>query len=288
MGQPTSLFAEVTPGLALGGPGARDIIAPTMSQPMTTLYRRVFADRGAVRSRPWSLLVAALFLGAALALIVPSEVRLRAAGGPQASAAVSPELKAEFERWWEAQPRVPLPVSADGAKVVVVKFTDLQCPSCGVSHFAMKAILARFESQVPGAVKLLTKDYPLQPECNSSVTRAVHFASCEAAAAVRMARKQGKGEALEDWFYANQATMSPSTVRQAAASIGGVTNFDAGLAAAMAGVKTDVGLGRILGVNATPTYFINGVQCESQRQPLAPQFLEIAIAYELRKAGVAK
>ena len=74
-------------------------------------------------------------------------------------------------------------------------------------------------------MKYVVKDYPLQPECNSNVTRAFHLAACDAAAAVRLARQNGKGEALEDWFYGNQPSISPATVRQMAASIGGVQDF---------------------------------------------------------------
>jgi uncharacterized membrane protein/protein-disulfide isomerase len=261
-----------------------------MNVPMTTLHRRVFGDLCAVGARPAVLLVVVLFLAGAASAVAffPSEAALRAGAGQRAAPAVSPELKAEFERWWDAQPRVPLPVSADGARVVVLKFSDLQCPSCSISYFAMQPILARFQAQYPGAVKMVTKDYPLQPDCNSSVQRPIHLAACDAAAAVRMARQQGKGDALEEWFYANQAAISPSSVRQAAASVGAVMDFDKGLASAMTAVKTDVGLGQFLGVHSTPTYFINGVRCEAQGQPLTPQFLDIAIARELQKAGAAK
>jgi len=275
-------YAAVTALLILSG--------LAMSLPMTTLHRRVFGDLCAVGSRPAVLLVVVLFLAGAASTVAffPSEAALRAGAGQRAAPAVSPELKAEFERWWDAQPRVPLPVSSDGARVVVLKFSDLQCPSCSISYFAMKPILERFQDQYPGAVKMVTKDYPLQPDCNSSVQRPIHLAACDAAAAVRMARQQGKGDALEEWFYGNQAAISPSSVRQAAASVGAVLDFDKGLASAMSAVKTDVGLGQFLGVHSTPTYFINGVRCEAQGQPLAPQFLDIAIARELQKAGAAK
>ena len=32
---------------------------------------------------------------------------------------------------------------------------------------------------------------------------------------------------MEDWLYANHATLTPASVRQAAADVGGVTDFDA-------------------------------------------------------------
>ena len=254
---------------------------------MSLLHGRSWTRRATINSRP-AVLVAALFALAAAAAFIgsPTGPVLAAAVARQPSQAPPAELRAEFERWWETQPRMTLPVSADGAKVLIVKFTDLQCPSCGLSYFSMKPVLANYEARHPGAVKLVTKDYPLQPECNSGVQRAVHLAACDAAAAVRMARQHGKGDALEEWFYANQAALTPASVRQAAASIGGVTNFEAGLPSALNAIRTDTGLGKLLGVRATPTFFINGVKAESQGQPITTQFILIAIDYELRKAGV--
>jgi len=105
---------------------------------------------------------------------------------------------------------------------------------------------------------------------------------------VRLARQNGKGEALEDWFYGNQPSISPATVRQMAASIGGVQDFEAGYAQVVGGIKADAGLGRLLNVRVTPTFYVNGVKAEDQGQPIAPQFLDIAIELELRKAGVIK
>ena len=51
-------------------------------------------------------------------------------------------------------------VPADGAKVVVLKFNDFQCPGCkeGWSYFT--PILEEFARTNPGAVKYVMKDYP--------------------------------------------------------------------------------------------------------------------------------
>jgi protein-disulfide isomerase len=101
---------------------------------------------------------------------------------------------------------------------------------------------------------------------------------------VRLARQHLKGEALEEWFYAHQATMSPETVREAAQSIGGVTDFDLQYPRVIGQVKADIGLGAILGIRQTPTFFVNGVKLEGP----TPQSLDMAIAIELKKAGLLK
>ena len=74
-------------------------------------------------------------------------------------------------------------------------------------------------------------------------------------------------------------------MREARATIGGVTDFDAQYPRVLEEVKADVGLGQLLGVKATPTFFINGVKVEGG---LAPQYFDQAIAYELKKAGKIK
>ena len=48
--------------------------------------------------------------------------------------------------------RLPIIISPEGAKVLIVKFNDYQCPACGQSYLAYKSILAKYDAQSPGAV----------------------------------------------------------------------------------------------------------------------------------------
>jgi protein-disulfide isomerase len=100
-----------------------------------------------------------------------------------------------------------------------------------------------------------------------------------------MARAEGKADAMEEWLFRNQAMLSPATVRAAAASVGGVKDFAAGYARALEEVKGDVSLGRLLGLQYTPTYYVNGVRFDGAPRP---EFLDMAIAWELRRAGKLK
>jgi uncharacterized membrane protein/protein-disulfide isomerase len=255
--------------------------------PMSTLPRRLFADVRALFARPALLALVIVFaVGAASAVaFFPTERELREQSAQQrASQPATADQRSEFERYWETLPRTPVPVPSDGAAVVIVKFTDLQCPACGTTYFEAKPVIAKWQAEHPGLVKYVTKDYPLQPECNSNVLRPMHVAACDAAVAVRLARMKGKGDALEDYFYGNQAMLSPVSVREMAARIGGVTDLDAQYPRAVEGVKADVGLGHLLGVRQTPTFFINGVKLEGA----TGQAIDLAIAYELKKAGKLK
>jgi protein-disulfide isomerase len=194
------------------------------------------------------------------------------------------EPQNEFERWFVNQPRARVPVDPAGAAVLVVKFSDYQCPPCAQSHANDKPILARYEQLYPGAVKLVVKDFPLASGCNPLVKQSIHAAACEAAVAVRLARRQNRGAQMEEWLFANQPALTPALVRDAARSIGGVTDFDQAYERTLADVKADVAAAQTLGVTQTPTIFINGVRSDGG---LAPKFFDMAIAFELRRAGRA-
>jgi len=257
------------------------------SVPMMSVPRRALRDVGSLRHSPLAMALAALFIaGTASALaFFPRETSsvVAAANGSQesasgAAAATEQTRIAEFLRFYNAQPRLTLNVPADGAKVLIVKFNDYLCPACGESFRAYKSVLAKYEASDPGAVRFVTRDFPLESECN---TGGPHPAACEAAVAVRLARAKGKGEALEEYLFANQSGMTADKVKQAARDVGQVTDFDARYQATLEQVKVDAAYGRQLGVGSTPTFFINGVKLDGM---LPPVYFDQAIAYELGRA----
>jgi len=203
----------------------------------------------------------------------------RAAG--QALPPVSDAQRAQFVEWFAAQPHVNLPVDPDGAKVLIVKFTDYQCPACAKTYLDYKPVLAKYAVTRPGEVKFVELDYPINPDCNPSVQNMLHPAACAAAVAVRLARERGKGDEMETWLAENHASLTPASVKEAAASIAGVTNYDARYASLIEAIKTDAALGGLNNVRSTPTFFVNG----TMMPPVPPQFFDLAIAIALDKAG---
>jgi uncharacterized membrane protein/protein-disulfide isomerase len=249
--------------------------------PMTTIPRRLLQDAKAAVASPVALALVLVFIvgaTAAIAFFPRGESAAAQASGQAAPA----DRQSEFVRFWESQPRTQIPVSADGAAVVIVKFSDFMCPSCAQTYRDYKPVLERFNAQYPGAIRLVQKDFPLETECNASLNRDLHLASCEAAAAARAARAKGRGEAMEDWLYTNHQILTPAGVRQAAAEIGGVTDFDAQYPSLLTAIKGDVALATILGVKVTPTFFINGIKLEGA---LPVPYFELALQMELKKAG---
>lgn len=253
------------------------------SLPMTSLPGRAMRDVRALFGNPGALAVSvAYLLVAALAIgFFPREAATSAAAAGS-GARPDQEVQSEFERWYSTQPRVQVPVPNEGAAVLIVKFNDYQCPPCRQTFMEYEGILAKYGASHPGAVRFVTKDYPLDPECNVNAPNGAHIAACEAAVAVRLARRHDKAPALEKYFFSNQEALSPAVVRQAAQQVGGVTDFGAEYARTVEQVKADIALGNLLGVSATPTFFINGVKVQGGLQP---QFFDAAIAYELKKAG---
>jgi protein-disulfide isomerase len=198
----------------------------------------------------------------------------------QSSQALTVEQRADLERWWDAQPKINMPFENDGAKVLIVEFTDLQCPFCRQKYLELKPVLDKYAGR-PKDVKFLMRHWPINTACNH-VSQTLHPSACEAAAAVVMARRKGTADTLVDWLFVHQAEMTPATIRTAAAEVGKVTDFDGQYARALQEVKTDGALGSSLGVSSTPSFFING-----RRLPgggVAPQFFDALIDLEIKRA----
>ena len=250
------------------------VAAGATTMPFRTLPARLLRDvRGLVRS-PAAATLALLWLVSSASIVAffprePAEAAAAPESGPAADAAaraaqgpepspshgITPAERADFEKWYLAQPVQPIVVPTDGAKVVIVKFNDYQCPPCRQSYLMLNPVLDKFRKTHPGDVKFMTRDFPLDPECN---TGGPHAAGCEAAAAVRMARLKGKAEAMEEWLFTNQSRMTPELVREGIRTVAGVTDFDTRYQAVLEQVKTDIKYGHSLGVSSTPTFFING------------------------------
>ena len=260
--------------------------------PLTSLPMRIIDDLKLLVRSPRALTAAVVFAAAAIAAIVvfPEQRVTAAAAGEeeQGQAQIVPAASAaqiqQLEAWLAQQPRVPVVAPSDGAAVVILKFNDYQCPGCGQTFRDYKPVLAKWAKQAPGKVKFITRDYPLERQCNQFVGQDLHLGACEAAVAVRLAREKGKADAMEEWLYANQPAMNPDTVKKAAASVGGVTDFDARFASTLELVKADVAQGAQLKIGGTPTFFMNGMQLPGLRG----EFFDAAIAWELRRVSGGK
>jgi len=253
--------------------------------PMTTLPKRLLHDLKESFVSPIAIGVIVLFAvgaGSAVALFAREAAIADSALASGTAQLASADQRSEFERWFAAQPRVPLVVPSEGAKVLIVDFSDFQCPYCKQAYVSLKPIVDKYNAQQPNTVRLVLKDFPLDSKCNASVQNGgPHPFACEAAVAVRLAKAKGREQALEDYLFANQQSFSSENIRKWAKDVGQVSDFDAKYAATIEDVKGDIDFGHTLQVNATPTMFINGVKVAGV---LAPQYLDKAIEIELQRA----
>jgi uncharacterized membrane protein/predicted DsbA family dithiol-disulfide isomerase len=258
--------------------------------PMTTLPRRFLRDLRVLVTRPAALVVAILFL-AASASAIAFFPRTGASPAEQPPAKpLTQDERSDFERFWVSRPREIVPVSSDGAAVLIVKFTDYCCPACGSSYFMMQPILAKYQAEMPGAVKLVSRDYPLDQSCNPALSQTLHPAGCAAAVAVRLADQHHRRAEMEQWLSSNQPGLTRAIVRDAARTVAGVTDFDQQYDKTIEAVKADITLGQQLQITSTPTFFVNGIRVpfRATGQGLQPSGWEEAIRLELKRAGQAK
>lgn len=247
---------------------------------------RIGRDLGALLRSPAAAAIAAAWLVGSVALVAffPRE---EAQPAVESVAAVTPPTEtlhpdevAQFEAWLSQQPRVELPIPADGARVVVAKFNDYQCPACRQTYLEYRWVVEKYRTSAPGQVKFVSVDFPLEGECN---TGGIHGAACEAAVAVRLARAKNRGEAMEEWLFANQsASMTREKVKEGLQEVAQVEDFDAQYPKVLEQVRADAQLGQRLGISGTPTFYINGIKINTSLRPI---YFDAAIAYELKKAS---
>lgn len=263
-------------------------IATAMSRrvPVGQLPGHLSQDLSAIPGKPAALACAVLYLAGTVGAVAlfPSEEEGAARQAASAASAPAPSSDARqaFAAAWALQPRRDLGIDPEGAKVVIVKFNDFECPACRQWEMIYKSILAKFESSHPGAVSYVVKDWPWDTACNFHATSTIrgHEAACDASAAARMAKDRGKYDEMVDWIYANQG-VSKAGLRAAAQRILGVTDFDREYAAKLPEIRRDIADGGALGIQSTPTYFINGVRMPPDVE--VPQ-IEMAIRLELENA----
>jgi uncharacterized membrane protein/thiol-disulfide isomerase/thioredoxin len=252
------------------------------SVPMSKLPGRAISDIRILVATPLAIVIALLFVGGgvwAASAFPREEVRPVAV----ALAPLSANEAAEFGRWWDVQPVKPgFPYANEGAKVLIVEFADFQCPHCRQMYIPYKPILDKYLAEHPNDVKFIFKTWPINSNCNASVSVVNFVASCDASAAYIMARATGTAEKLKDWFFVHQDELSPATVRRVASEIGKITDFDTQYPTVIKEVKADAAVGSTLGVNSTPAFFVNGKRIPEGGLP--PRYFDHLIEAELKKA----
>src|SRR2546422_3701558 len=134
------------------------------------------------------------------------------------------------------------------APVVIVEFSDFQCPYCRSVQPTLKNLLAKYE----GRVSLSYRDLPL---------RDIHPQAQMAAEASRCAGEQGKFWEYHDLLFENQNKLNREGLVEQARSLKlDEKQFDSCLSSDKykAQIEHDRQLGLRAGLTGTPGFFING------------------------------
>ncbi|MEZ4464827.1 MAG: DsbA family protein [bacterium] len=145
------------------------------------------------------------------------------------------------------------------APVVVVEFSDFECPFCSRLAAGFKeAAAAR-----PDLFRYHFKHYPMDNACNPNIGRKFHEDACRAAVASVCAEQQGKFWEMHDLLFENRTKLGPDDLFGYAEKLGlDMERFRVCVdePATVARIRKDIDEGRALGVGGTPTFFINGWQ----------------------------
>src|SRR3984957_19734638 len=135
------------------------------------------------------------------------------------------------------------------ARVMIVEFSDFQCPYCGQVEATLKSVLAKHE----GTVALAFRDMPISQ---------IHPFAQGAAEAARCAGEQGKFWEYHDLLFADQGALHRSGLIAKAAKLQlDPQQFETCISSEKykSQVQQDNQEGMRAGVSGTPGFFINGV-----------------------------
>jgi len=164
------------------------------------------------------------------------------------------------------------------APIQVVEYSDFLCPFCR----NLAGAFAQFIPQSGGRVVIYFKNYPLEQGCNPTLKQTIHPGACVLALGGICAHYQGKFEAYHDRVFGSELRnpQAADAVRLAG---------EAGLnPAAIEGCLSDprtkdqlsaqIEEAKRVGVQATPTIFING-----KKLPRINDFLQVVDKEAIKK-----
>lgn len=164
------------------------------------------------------------------------------------------------------------PVKGDPAGVVTVtEFSDFECPYCSRAADTLKALGERY----PQKVRFVFRHFPLSFHPNARP--AAEHSVC--------AQEQGKFWPFHDLVFANQRALSVEKLGELAVEAGlDKAKLDECLGSGRARTKVDAdyGKGMEVGVQGTPSFYINGYAFTGNP---SPEGLSAAIDVELSRAG---
>ncbi len=162
-------------------------------------------------------------------------------------------VREQLRQQLQTEPRLivrnsPVTGSPD-LKIVLVEFSDFQCPFCARAHSTVKEFMAKYGKEV----SLTYKHLPLTE---------IHPQALPAALASWSAQQQGKFWEYHDALFSQQSNLGEDLYVQLAKDLGlNVDKFnrDRQSESARNAINQDIELAQALGINGTPTFIMNGI-----------------------------
>ena len=153
------------------------------------------------------------------------------------------------------------------SKIELIEYSDFQCPACGAYYPYLKQITKEFSEQI----RFVYRHFPLKQHKNAEL----------AGRAAEAAGKQNKFWEMHDLLFENQNSWATSSkaenifISLAQQLDLDIEKFqqDLGSEEIKNKVGNDLKNGLKVGVNATPTFFLNGKMLD----PMSPQKLKEGI-----------
>ncbi len=144
-------------------------------------------------------------------------------------------------------------LGAENGDVVIIEYSDFQCPFCSRVGGPLKALVA--DPDLAGRVKVVFKNFPL----------GFHEQAKPAAVAALAAHRQGKFWEMHDKLFAGQQELAAEKYTTWAQELGlDMAKFEADVKdpALAAMVEKDMAEGQAAGLEGTPTVYVNGRKFE--------------------------
>ncbi|MGB7158539.1 MAG: thioredoxin domain-containing protein [Tepidisphaeraceae bacterium] len=141
------------------------------------------------------------------------------------------------------------------APVTLVEYGDYECPYCGKAY----PIIKRLQKAMGERLRFVFRNFPLNT---------IHAHASVAAQAAEAAGAQGKFWEMHDILYEHQDTLADHDLHAFALKIGlEIYKFDADLSSERFAkrVREDFQSGVRSGVNGTPTFFINDLRYDGEK-----------------------
>jgi protein-disulfide isomerase len=173
---------------------------------------------------------------------------------PPVAAATNPQNAAQEPT--QQIKRYPVPVDDDpsigpqDAPITIIEFSDYECPFCKRWY---DDVYSKLLETYPAQVRFVYRDFPLTSS---------HPNAQSAAEAANCANEQGKYWQYHDKLFSDALPLGTDAYQQYASQLGlDTTKFEQCLAERryQQEVEADLQYAANLGINSTPTFFINGI-----------------------------